>query len=224
MQSKQPKPNVCNKCNKAKDEREFLGHSWCRSCRRSPIVLSSLQGSRIGKLHILRRTKHNTWLCQCDCNTQIIVSQIDLVSGAVNACSRCSNKSDKSIIFDNVEPLCPKGHSLTVWGVTKSGRCRACMKESRLLKQYGITIDDFIALWVAQAGRCAICSAPLVIGEDRIEVDHAHVRGSKRKLVRGLLCGGRWFGCNRRLGKVDDPMWLYRALHYVADPPASRVL
>ena len=42
--------------------------------------------------------------------------------------------------------------------------------------------------------------------------------------VRGLLCPGRHFGCNRLLGRVDKPVWLARALDYLNDPPAKKVL
>ena len=42
--------------------------------------------------------------------------------------------------------------------------------------------------------------------------------------VRGLLCPGRHMGCNRLLGRVDKPVWLQRALDYLNDPPAKKVL
>ena len=38
--------------------------------------------------------------------------------------------------------------------------------------------------------------------------------------VRGLLCPGRHRGCNRLLGRIDNPNWLMKALAYVQDPPA----
>jgi hypothetical protein len=42
--------------------------------------------------------------------------------------------------------------------------------------------------------------------------------------VRGLLCPGRHRGCNRLLGRVDDPEWLEKARNYLLDPPAKSVL
>jgi hypothetical protein len=42
------------------------------------------------------------------------------------------------------------------------------------------------------------------------------------KSVRGLLCPGRYRGCNRLLGHVDNPQWLENARSYVLDPPAKK--
>lgn len=41
--------------------------------------------------------------------------------------------------------------------------------------------------------------------------------------VRGLLCPGRHFGCNRLLGRIDKPEWLAAALEYVKNPPAKQL-
>ena len=40
--------------------------------------------------------------------------------------------------------------------------------------------------------------------------------------VRGLLCPGRYMGCNRLLGRVDRPQWLENAHTYLLDPPAKK--
>lgn len=96
-------------------------------------------------------------------------------------------------------------------------------RNAYLLRTYGITIDEFECLLALQNNRCAIC------GKDlrglRIEVDHEHTKHlSKRRQVRGLLCGGRYAGCNRRLGRVDNAAWLSAAARYVSEPPARRYL
>jgi len=49
-------------------------------------------------------------------------------------------------------------------------------------------------------------------------------RGELRGSVRGILCGGRYAGCNRKLGRLDKPEWLQAAHDYIADPPAKYVL
>ena len=41
--------------------------------------------------------------------------------------------------------------------------------------------------------------------------------------VRGLLCAGRYAGCNRKFGRIDDPVWLRAVLDYVLNPPARRI-
>jgi hypothetical protein len=42
--------------------------------------------------------------------------------------------------------------------------------------------------------------------------------------VRGLLCAGRYAGCNRKLGRIDDPIWLDRLSAYLKNPPAKKIL
>jgi hypothetical protein len=116
-----------------------------------------------------------------------------------------------------------------------------CAKEHHLIRTYGITFAEYEALYNLQKGKCAICEKPLVLirhateasqrfkTTGRAEVDHEHVLKSqkvkpeKKSTVRGLLCGGKYAGCNRRLGKIDNVPWLTAALSYVANPPARQL-
>lgn len=41
--------------------------------------------------------------------------------------------------------------------------------------------------------------------------------------VRGLLCAGRYAGCNRKLGRIDDPVWLRRCADYLDNWPSRQV-
>lgn len=41
--------------------------------------------------------------------------------------------------------------------------------------------------------------------------------------VRGLLCAGRYAGCNRKYGRIDDATWLRSMLNYTLYPPARRL-
>ncbi len=69
--------------------------------------------------------------------------------------------------------------------------CRPCMKEaarpSHLLRNFGITLEDYQALLDKQNGRCAICRR--LPAKNKLAVDHDHDTGA----VRGLLCPP----CNR---------------------------
>lgn len=108
------------------------------------------------------------------------------------------------------------------------------MNEAYLKRTYGITLLEYQAIYDFQKGLCAICRKRLRPPNStakkgtrdglRPEVDHDHRIKDKRKSVRGLLCGGRHWGCNRRLGRVDNREWLMNASSYVDDPPAQRVL
>lgn len=90
-------------------------------------------------------------------------------------------------------------------------RCKLCnrrrMHERSILKAYGLTWEQWVALGESQDNVCAICRcAP--IGATVLDVDHCH--DSKR--VRGLLCRG----CNVILGHAkDDPELLERAAAYL---------
>ncbi len=71
--------------------------------------------------------------------------------------------------------------------------------------RYGITLEEYEALNVAQDGRCAICRG---WEGKRLHVDHDHDTGR----IRGLLCPR----CNRALAQVGDDMGgLLRYMEYL---------
>jgi hypothetical protein len=78
----------------------------------------------------------------------------------------------------------------------KENRRRIYLVES--LRKYGITQDQYEAIWDLQAGSCAICTQPFDWSEKQTKphIDHDHKTG----LVRGLLCNR----CNTVLGLVED--------------------
>lgn len=89
--------------------------------------------------------------------------------------------------------------------------CRPCTRsynaERRLKIKFGLTWDEYDAIYQAQGGRCAICG-----GKPRaymLAVDHDHKTGE----VRGLLCSR----CNHRLlgSANDDPARLRKAADYL---------
>lgn len=87
---------------------------------------------------------------------------------------------------------------------------RECKSRHRQVAQHGLTRQDYLAMFEAQGGGCAICGAPAadVIGR-RLVVDHDHLTGD----VRGLLCSA----CNAGLGHFgDDPKRLEGAIRYLA--------
>lgn len=84
-------------------------------------------------------------------------------------------------------------------------------------KTYGITAEQYQALYEAQDGRCYICRRATGATK-RLAVDHDHATG----FVRGLLCKP----CNRDvLGHLrDSVMALIRAVRYLLKPPAFAVI
>ena len=93
-------------------------------------------------------------------------------------------------------------------------RAAANAHGQRIKGLYGITVEEYWELYEAQGGRCAICG--IANGTTRrLAVDHDHQTDE----VRGLLCGpdNIMIGRLRRGG-------LLRAINYLDDPPARKVL
>lgn len=91
-------------------------------------------------------------------------------------------------------------------------RYRARRNNYALIRNYGLTREDYARLYVEQSCVCAICGQPETkpnkAGELRLLVDHDHKTG----VVRGLLCAK----CNTALGLFnDDVALLEQALRYL---------
>ena len=89
-------------------------------------------------------------------------------------------------------------------------RFNAAEYKRQLRRRYGITQEQYDAMFRAQNGSCAICGGQSLDGK-RLHVDHDHKTGK----VRGLLC----INCNHGLGKFQDSAdnltnaWAYLARH-----------
>ena len=89
------------------------------------------------------------------------------------------------------------------------------LRNTDLLRMYGITIDEYDAMLAAQGGVCAICERTPTTRRLHVDHDHANL------LVRGLLCDA----CNRRVvGRFHNGDVLRRAADYLDNPPAVAVL
>lgn len=92
---------------------------------------------------------------------------------------------------------------------------QARTREARYIRKYGITLEQYDAMWAAQGGVCAICGlleTQLTRGGSprRLSVDHHHESGA----VRALLCAQ----CNQGLGNFrENPDALVRAAAYLSD-------
>lgn len=73
-------------------------------------------------------------------------------------------------------------------------RFREYGRRSSLKRQYGITLEDYDALFEAQQGLCAICNRQDSTRR-RLAVDHDHETGR----IRGLLC----YSCNTKLAFAE---------------------
>lgn len=81
-------------------------------------------------------------------------------------------------------------------------------RRAELKRLYGITLEQYVEMFVAQGEVCAICKEKCPTKKS-LSVDHNHETG----IVRGLLCNR----CNRALGMFQDsPMLLMRAADYLS--------
>jgi hypothetical protein len=177
--------------------------------------------------------KRTYFVCKCLCGDTNTVHYRDLLDKVSTGCRSCQKKLGPN--------TCRKGHNTGICGTGARGRCRLCAIEYSLLRLYGLSLEEYQALYTLQHGLCAICGKALSVniafsfGKEtkdtrRAEVDHKHVpkkvkpQPPKRSLVRGLLCGGRYAGCNAKLGHVDNVAWLQAAAQYLSKPPAQLLL
>lgn len=81
----------------------------------------------------------------------------------------------------------------------------ALRRKSKLLCRFGLTLEDYDRMLVAQMGVCAICGQPENSSQRKnLSVDHCHKTGK----IRGLLCGA----CNLAVGNVKESPEIGRKL------------
>ena len=126
--------------------------------------------------------------------------------GRATICRTCKSTVDRQDRIDHPE------------------RYKAYHHKSKLRRIYGLTVEQYEAMFKAQDGRCAICQHKPT-SKMRLAVDHDHsccpTKNSCGKCVRGLLCSN----CNRiMLGWICDETRkgpehaievLQRAINYV---------
>lgn len=126
-----------------------------------------------------------------------------------------------------MKPAC-KDCGSTTRNLSRPGpRCATCKRERRnalreaswargIKERYGLTAEQYWALYEAQGRTCYICRRANGKAK-RLAVDHDHSSG----FVRGLLCGP----CNNILAHLrDDADAAYRVGDYLVNPPAFSVV
>ena len=103
-------------------------------------------------------------------------------------------------------------------------RAQAAAHGRSLASRYGMTPEQYAALYAAQNGLCAICRVARGIAR-RLAVDHDHKAGCGHhpdtgcpRCWRGLLCKR----CNQLIGWYSAAQ-LDRAARYLDDPPARKL-
>lgn len=98
--------------------------------------------------------------------------------------------------------------------------CKSCSnlasRRNHTLRNYGLTLAEYLAKLEAQDGKCAICTTPLKSSGTNTHLDHDHTTGN----LREFLCSA----CNKGLGYFKDSITnLTLAIEYLIKhkPPAQ---
>lgn len=135
-----------------------------------------------------KRGTHNTELLCTSCKKTLPVSDFSMYKDNTyrQECKHCNTKRVRE------------------WN---RNRCSQEKKNERLLRKYGITLDQYNTMLESQNNRCDICGTDLQ-NVTRVCVDHHH----ETSKVRGILCNH----CNVLLGMAfDDKNTLTAAIKYL---------
>lgn len=111
-------------------------------------------------------------------------------------CKACHSEYGRSLDREHRRAISRKSHE------KNREKNRPRERELRLLNDYGLTVEQYDEMLLAQDGVCAICRKPETVTDPRygqvraLAVDHNHRTGE----VRALLCAR----CNMAIGMLDD--------------------
>ena len=89
-----------------------------------------------------------------------------------------------------------------------SEKCKKSRRNQLLIKNFGITLEEYNRILILQNSVCAICLLNPEVGVKQLAVDHCHKTGR----IRGLLC--RF--CNQGIGVFrEDVGRIARAINYL---------
>lgn len=93
------------------------------------------------------------------------------------------------------------------WRAKNPDRAYELGRSNHILKQYGLTLEQWNALFTSQGNCCAICKTVSAGDKRNWHTDHCHETGK----VRGILCAN----CNRIVHKLATPDVLEAAAKYI---------
>ena len=148
--------------------------------------------------------------CEAEKPTSEFYADRRTPDGLRHWCKRCWNAYQRERWADGRTDRAKRYAADKAWRHANPDRVAATHRRSNLRRKFGISTDDYDAMFAAQGGRCAACGSEQN-GDRRFDtfnVDHDHRTGA----VRALLCSP----CNRALGHVgDDPDRLMSLVAYL---------
>ena len=112
-------------------------------------------------------------------------------------CKTCANIKHKDYISNHKDKI---SSYRKVWRVKNL----SSIKEQTLVRNFGITLEQYNEMFVEQGGCCAVCGKHQTELNKALAVDHNHITGK----VRQLLCGN----CNTSLGLMNEDVILFEKL------------
>jgi hypothetical protein len=178
--NKDGKQTFCKKCdNKRKTDTLRRKSIQSGSTRQFTLVARELRAQGLKRCSVCKEVKE----------FQSFYRHKNTVDGYAHCCAICVQKL-------GVKYYTPeKGHA-------KYQRNKRTQKNAKLLKDFGITIDQYEEMLSTQCNLCAICNEPSP--GKALAVDHDHDTGQ----VRALLCGN----CNPAVGFVKEKPSRARAI------------
>jgi hypothetical protein len=109
----------------------------------------------------------------------------------------------------------------------QGGRCAICGREPLQVRlnldheHLKIKVFKFRGFW---NGTCSVNGHEIVrSAQTRAETIRKVSDAALPLSVRGLLCPGRYAGCNRKIGRIDNVDWLKSVIKYLENPPAKQL-
>jgi len=108
-------------------------------------------------------------------------------------------------------------------------KCAACGKPAKTMplnvdhKHFHIEVQRCtppVTGWIANVSEL---NRPPFVAKTKVEAMRLAREDALPHSVRGLLCAGRYMGCNRKLGRIDNIPWLEAILAYLRSWPAKQI-
>lgn len=118
--------------------------------------------------------------------------------------ARIKRRTAAGLYYPTKEPAARRAKRAALRGPKPPPLGREVVNFRSMLKRYGLSIEDYEALFAAQGGVCKVCARPerRTVGKGpnptrvrRLAVDHCH----KTERVRALLCTA----CNTTIGMLS---------------------
>ncbi len=189
---------ICNKCGLDKPLIEYYNaaknssgkQSSCKKCvnarKTENLRRKSAEAGSTKQLTLVARELRDQGLKRCsDCKVvksmEYFHNHKNTTDGKAQNCAECAQKTSAKYYTPE-------------YGSARYQRNKDRLKNNSLLRDFGITLEQYRAMFDQQKGLCAVCDRPSP--DKALAVDHDHVTGE----VRRLLCGN----CNVAVGFVQE--------------------